>query len=212
LEVLKKLQGDVNKESKREISSQIFNEFQNSEQFQRTIIRKCRKHGEVGKSQKEFGDSRLDLEGSDWYVYNDNYGTDQEKYFVEWFNNFYISKKLQYAGWTDIFLARNEKAVKLYSWYEAHMGEGFEPDFVLFMTKASIDYCFYIEPKGKYLFGYDSWKEDLLLEKFERVVINKIPTEFEDTGFRVFGLPFFNNEDAKKREFEVKFKDITDLS
>jgi len=59
-----------------------------------------------GLSQKECSDEdlRLNLEIEDWYAFNDNYGTDEEKAFVAYFKNYVEKFKEKYDN---VFLVRN---------------------------------------------------------------------------------------------------------
>jgi type III restriction enzyme len=166
---------------------------------------------EVGKPQKEHDNAliRLDLSNKKWYIYDENYGTIEEKSFVRWFAEFL--PLLEENGWTEIMLARNEKAVKLYSWFEENKGTGFEPDFVLLMKKDNIDYVFYIEPKGNLLINNtdEQWKEIFLLE-IEKVVAEQQENYSESAKWRVLGMPFFNYEQRNMFEMEFKKKVINE--
>ncbi len=139
-----------------------------------------------------------------------NSPTSEEKSFVQWFADNMMTKKqsgkteLEEKNWSDIFLARNEKAVKLYSWF-AQNGEGFEPDFVLFMKKDEIEYVFYIEPKGEHLLLHDKWKEEFLLE-IESVVFTQQTKMSDNKNWRLIGLPFYN-ENNTKQQFAKTFNE-----
>ena len=118
----------------------------------------------VGEGSAEYGiaqsettnrDLQLDLSTVDWYAFNENYGTDQEKYLVKYIEQAYQSLQAKY---TDIYLLRNEKHFKLYAFED---GKPIEPDFVLFLkeqkTKQSLIYQIFIEPKGQQLLATDQW-------------------------------------------------------
>jgi type III restriction enzyme len=148
----------------------------------------------------------------DWYVYENGVLSTEEESFIKWFAENMMTQKqsgkteLEEKEWTDIFLARNEKALKLYSWFEQNLGEGFEPDFVLFMKKKEIEYVFYIEPKGEHLLEFDKWKEEFLLE-IEDVVCTQQTKMTVSNNWRIVGLPFYNEQNTKQRfikEFEEK--------
>ena len=115
---------------------------------------------------------------------------------------------MEERNWSEIFLARNEKAVKLYSWFANNLGSGFEPDFVLFMKKEEIEYVFYIEPKGEHLLESDKWKENFLLE-IESVVFTQQTKMSDNKNWRLIGFPFYNENNEIKRQFATKFTEKT---
>ena len=93
---------------------------------------KLRIEGETGLSWKDSnapGLDQIDLSTKGWHVYDDSYGTDQEKHFIRHLNDNMV--KLQ-AGYDAFYVVRNEKAFKLYSFKN---GPAFEPDFVLFLRE-----------------------------------------------------------------------------
>jgi type III restriction enzyme len=208
--ILKNIEIGIKTEQKKVYVTKEFKPLSVCEKFESYITRKVGKtDSETGKSQKDSENYALDLSKYDWYVYNDNFGTSEEKSFVKWFADF--EPTLKENGWTDIYLVRNEKAVKLYSWYKANLGEGFEPDFVLLMKKGNIEYVFYIEPKGDWTydaanknFGREQWKEDFLLE-IEAVVSKQQAKMTNNKNWRLVGLPFYNEEHTKK-SFDDKIK------
>ena len=107
-------------------------------------------------------DLRLDLANEDWFVFQDNYGTSEEKRFVTYFKSHVTDLKSIYDR---VYLIRNERQLKLFSF---NGGERFEPDYVLFLhknkEKGYEQYQIFIEPKGSHLIKNDSWKENFLLE------------------------------------------------
>ena len=128
----------------------------------------------------------LDLSKEDWHAYNDNFGTSEEKQFVLLMRN--LIEDLR-AKWDDVFLLRNEGALKI---YEFNNGKAFEPDYVLIANdkkQASVSWQIFIEPKGGHLIETDKWKEDFL---------NSISSEAEviaeDGTVKIIGLPFYNSE------------------
>ncbi|WP_311443778.1 DEAD/DEAH box helicase family protein [Ezakiella coagulans] len=158
-------------------------------------------HGEgVGISQLcIFNEDRLDLTFEPWYVYNDNYGTSEEKAFVKYFKGIVDDLRKKYD---EIYLVRNERIAAL-AIYEFDTGERFEPDFLLFLQKKGTDGYLqeqiYIEPKGGHLLEKDKWKEEFLLKIEELGIPTKIYAD--DNEYRIIGLPFFNKE-LRMREFE----------
>jgi len=208
--ILQNIEIGVKLEQKKMYVTKHFMPYLVSERFEPYIVRKMIKtEKEEGKSQNDpVNEYHLDLSKKDWYVYNDNFGTSEEKSFVKWFSDFI--PLLVENEWQEISLVRNEKAVKLYSWFKENLGEGFEPDFVLLMKKKNIDYVFYIEPKGDWCydkdnknFGKEQWKENLLLE-IEEVVNTQQQRNTTTENWRLIGLPFYNNN--TKQEFKEYFK------
>jgi type III restriction enzyme len=87
------------------------------------------------------------LKNKECYVFDVNYGTDQEKACVEFVDS--VMNELN-ENFDEIFLIRNEQFFKIYS----EEGKAFAPDFVLFMkckNKDLINYQLFIEPKGEHL-------------------------------------------------------------
>jgi type III restriction enzyme len=191
-ETLKSLDLSVKQEQERIIVSKHFDSKKAGKSFETNIPRKYTKEPKI----KEYNYAY------DWYVYENSVLTDEEVYFVEWFEKFIAD--LQANGWNEIYLARNEKAVKLFSWLPANLGEGFEPDFILFMEKEGKEYVFYIEPKGNWAydkangnFGKEQWKEDLLLE-IEQVVLTQQQKMATNKNWMLIGFPFYNKEREQK--------------
>lgn len=146
----------------------------------------------VGISQAQVLDDeyKLDLSNKDWYVYNDNYGTTEEKKFVKYFNDYVKEFEDKYDN---VYLIRNERVLKIYSFED---GERFEPDYLLILENDNKiedkQYQIFIEPKGTHLLQTDKWKENLLLS----LKNNSIPvTKFVDNkDYFIWGLPFYNKE------------------
>lgn len=158
-------------------------------------------HGDgLGISQALIAsEANMDLALESWYVYNDNYGTSEEKAFVKYFKGMIADLRDKYD---EIYLIRNERNPAL-AIYEFDTGERFEPDFLLFLQKKGTDGYLqeqiYIEPKGGHLLETDKWKEDFLLKIEEQGIPTK--TYVDDNKYRIVGLPFFNKE-YKMGEFE----------
>jgi len=116
----------------------------------------------IGMSETLKQDLRLDLSGKDWYVYEENYGTSEEKYFIRFLNNIFDKLKEKYE---DIYLLRNQKLFQIYRFTD---GEALEPDFVLFLKEKTsgntLHYQIFVEPKGNHLFEKDAWKQEFLME------------------------------------------------
>jgi type III restriction enzyme len=168
----------------------------------------------VGGEDKEFGvsmsgtlndDLRLDLSVQDWYMYDENYGTSEEKYLIQFIRQ--AMEELQ-KKYKDVYLLRNERLFKIYRFSD---GQAIEPDFVLFLkdkkNKMVVSYQLFIEPKGNRGLIEDKWKEDFLKE-IETTF--KFETLFEKEEFKLIGLPFFN-EKQTKQEFAKVFGEKLDL-
>jgi len=164
----------------------------------------------VGGREKEYGvamsqtlnnDLNLDLSTQDWYMYNENYGTSEEKYFIKFIHQAIEDLQKKYE---DVYLLRNESLFKIYRFSD---GGAIEPDFVLFLksknSKKILSYQLFIEPKGNRGLIEDKWKEDFLKEIESEF---KIETLFEKGKFKIIGLPFYN-EQQTKQEFNKTFKE-----
>ena len=156
----------------------------------------------VGQSQTSNQDLRIDLSKKDWYAFNDNYGTSEEKYLVKFIDKTYDVLKKQFS---DIYLIRNEKHFQLYRFED---GQVIQPDFVLFMKKKegdeTVHYQVFIEPKGSHLLDQDKLKELFLISLKKQF---KITTLWKSKKFTVWGLPFYN-EKQRKTEFERAFSEL----
>ena len=167
-------------------------------------LEKIDANGGKGDSQNNCieDEYRLDLRNEKWYVFNDNYGTSEEKLFVKYFKTS-IEPKLQ-AKDLEYYVVRNERISDL-AIYSFEAGERFEPDFLLFVrkkkTEGSITYQGYAEPKGSHLLKQDLWKEDFSLQIEENHTTGGILAE----DYRIIGFPFFNKEERMK-EFEAAIK------
>ena len=115
---------------------------------------------------------KIDLSKEDWFAFEDNFGTSEEKAFIAYFKSFVPELKRKYDK---VFLLRNERQLHIYSF---NGGERFEPDYVLFLhSNKESGYeqlQVFIEPKGTHLLEKDSWKEKFLLEIEDKAVATKI--------------------------------------
>jgi type III restriction enzyme len=157
-----------------------------------------------GIGMLETTDSRLqaDLSREQWYVYNENYGTSEEKALVKFVQGQVAALRERY---TDIYLLRNQKLFQLYTFSD---GRPVEPDFVLFLTERRtgkrLAYQLFVESKGAHLLADDLWKEQFLkqIEPEHRITV-----EFRDRDYRLVGMPLYN-EDLTRREFDEKFQSV----
>jgi len=131
-----------------------------------------------------------------WYVYNANYGTSEEKKFVELFSRRFKGLNQKFEN---IYLIRNEREIKIFD----KLGRAFEPDFLLFCKQRDgeqMTFQVFIEPKGEHLKGYDKWKEDFLKEIRTEQKTIKINTD----TYLITAVPFYNynNENEFKTTLE----------
>ncbi|OQA21605.1 MAG: Type III restriction enzyme, res subunit [Chloroflexi bacterium ADurb.Bin360] len=173
----------------------------------RTINREYDLAADKGTGMRETAnpDLHADLRAAEWYVYDENYGTSEEKALVKFIQGQIPALQQKY---TDIYLLRNEGLFQIYDFAE---GRPFEPDFVLFLTDRAtgqaLHYQLFIEPKGSHLVPHDQWKNDFLQQIENR---HRITLTLPNRDFKVVGLPFYNTED-QKRIFENAFKDALRL-
>ena len=157
-------------------------------------------NGGKGNSQNNCSNEeyRLDLTNESWYVFNDNYGTSEEKLFVKYFKT-HIEPKLKGKN-LEYYVVRNERIPEL-AIYSFEAGERFEPDFLLFVRKqrseGSLTYQGYVEPKGNQLLDSDAWKEAFSMQIEKEHLVKGL---FAD-DYKIIGFPFFNN-DNRMEEFE----------
>ena len=148
--------------------------------------------GSIGVSQNDasVGTNRLDLSSEDWFVFNDNFGTSEEKAFVRHFKDYVDTLRSKYDK---VYLLRNERQIHLYSF---DGGERFEPDYILYLCKNRADsveqLIVFVEPKGTHLIDSDKWKEDFLLELKEKAI--PTVTFVDDNKYKIWGFHFFNTE------------------
>ena len=128
-----------------------------------------------------------------WYVYNANYGTSEEKKFVELFARRFEGLNQKFEN---IYLIRNEREIKIFD----KLGRAFEPDFLLFCKQRDgeqMTFQVFIEPKGNHLLGHDKWKEDFLKEIRSEQKTIKIHTD----TYLITAVPFYNY--ANENEFKT---------
>lgn len=144
----------------------------------------------------------LDLNQKDWYVFNDCFGTSEEKLLVRYIDSVYSYLKEKYD---EIYLVRNEHHFKVYNFED---GKPLEPDFVLFLTNKKSDislyYQIFIEPKGSHLLKQDEWKEQFLLSLKKE---HRVQQLWQGRDFVIWGLPFYN-EEHNKYKFDQVFKEL----
>ncbi len=186
-----------------EIESEIKNnltEYSGTENFKPNNFYKVFSESKKLKIRK--GNERLDaqeefLENKDWYVYNVNYGTSEEKDFVKLIDRQIDELKKNFKK---IYLVRNERELKIYNFSD---GQAFEPDYLLFLIDKKgdgISYQLFLEPKGKHFLEHDKWKSKFLEEIKERFK-GRVLEFSKSQKYKIIGLPFYNHEE------ENAFKD-----
>ena len=183
-----------------EIKSNL-TEFEGSE-YTSDFIHKVFKNKEIKvnkNSERANGQEPL-IENENWYVFNANYGTSEEKKFVELFKRRFegLTKKFE-----NIYLIRNERAIKIFD----KLGRAFEPDFILFCKQINgeeLTFQVFIEPKGSHLIAHDKWKGDYLKEINTEQKTIKIHTD----SYLITAVPFYNydNENEFKQILEDTLK------
>ena len=159
---------------------------------------------EEGKSMVNESDTpyRLDLSKKDWFVFDDCFGTSEEKLFIKYIDSAIDKIKAKYD---EVYLVRNERHFKIYNCDD---GKALEPDFVLFLIEKneekSMHYQIFIEPKGQHLLAEDKWKEDFLKSLKDK---HKLEQLWEGHKYFVWGMPFYN-EKLRKVEFDESFNEI----
>jgi type III restriction enzyme len=145
---------------------------------------------------------RLDVAANDWLVYDEFYGTSEEKYFIRYLAAALPALRQRFH---DIYLLRNDKLFQLYNFDD---GRPFEPDFVLFLTETTtqqaLTWQVFIEPKGPQLVALDRWKQDFLLSIHSRATTLQLL--FEDDEVRLHGLPFYTH--SQQASFDTPFRTL----
>lgn len=159
---------------------------------------------EFGRSMNSIGETsyHLNLSTRDWYVFDDCFGTSEEKMLIQFIDKRYEDLKTRYS---EAWLIRNEKHFKLYNFDD---GRPLEPDFVLYLigkeTRDTMHYQVFVEPKGAHLLRADEWKENFLKSIKANFEIEQL---FANKKYAVWGLPFYNSEQRRK-EFTDVFDEL----
>ena len=214
-EILRKIADGFVKAENKYYGSDKFEPYPIKKMFSDKIIRKYTVNyagdKETGISQKDKIETKYyeNLDAIEWYAYDDNYGTSEEKLLVRALKE--VMEDLK-ENWTDIYLLRNEKAVRIYSF---ETGQAFEPDFLMFANDkihGNTSWQIFIEPKGsqfvgsskEFSDGKEAWKEEFLNEITRR---DEARTLVNNSRFRIVGLPFFN-EKISKEVVKEKLREI----
>jgi len=137
-----------------------------------------------------------ELKYEDWYVLESFLGTSEEKNLIQFVKETIGNLQSKYS---EVYLLRNEEQYKI---YDFKTGQGFQPDFILFLHgPTNLYYQVFIEPKGNNLLDIDKWKNDFLLEitkKYPKGILN-----VENKDYVLIGLPLYN--EGQKQEFTTEY-------
>ena len=184
---------------------------------------------ERSKSQSNHNNPELqyDIQSANWYAYDENYGTSEEKKFVK-----YIAKQIddlrkKYVG-AEIYLIRNELDYWLFSPQD---GRRFSPDYILIVNDVTTGEMYYqclIEPKGGHILDQEIWKEEALISLSDNSEIVFDSEESDTQNYKEYleevskhgykeiknlGLRFYNSEPRGEEDFAFDFQDkLYDLS
>lgn len=177
---------------------------------------------ERAKSQTEHDnpDLQFDVKSADWYAYDENYGTSEEKKFVKWMATQIDNLYMDYPG-SEIFVIRNE----LDYWLFSYDGRRFSPDYLLIINDVMNKKMYYqclIEPKGGHLLEQDKWKEESLLmlndasevtfdeEEDDKQRYKEYLKEIKARGYQEIkniGFKFFNTSPRTVADFALDFEE-----
>ena len=161
-------------------------------------------NGGKGDSQNNCRNAayQLDLKNENWYVFNDNYGTSEEKLFVKYFKSSIEPKLLKNN--LEFYVVRNERIPDL-AIYSFEAGERFEPDFLLFVRKKNLDgtltYQSYVEPKGGHLLEEQAWKEKFLSE----IESKKLSKTFDFNGTYPYTRMLRRQVEGKNNSWAIRW-------
>ena len=151
----------------------------------------------LGISQNNSPRWAIDLTKENWFAYEDNFGTTEEKNFVLHFKGLVARLQKTFAK---IWLVRNERQICIYSFKD---GRRFEPDYILFLKRKkdsdkTEQIQVFVEPKGEGYIATDKWKEDFLLELESE---GKLVFDIADTtAYKIVGCHFYNEKDANRKK------------
>jgi type III restriction enzyme len=163
---------------------------------------------------------QYDVKSANWYAYDENYGTSEEKKFVKYIASQINDLRARYEG-AEIYLIRNELDYWLFSPQD---GRRFSPDYILIVNDVKSGEIYYqvlIEPKGGHLLEQDAWKEKALIsladnseivfdieDSYARSNYQEYLAEISRHGYKEIkplGLKFYNS-DRGDEEFAMDFQ------
>ncbi len=178
---------------------------------------------ERAKAQSDHDNPELqyDIQSANWYAYDENYGTSEEKRFVKYIASQIDDLRAKYQG-AEIYLIRNELDYWLFSPQD---GRRFSPDYMLIVNDVANGEMYYqclIEPKGGHLLEHDVWKEEALisLNDDSEVVFDardgdtrnyrEYLAEVSKHGYKEIkslGLKFYNSDPRGEEDFALDFQE-----
>lgn len=178
---------------------------------------------ERAKAQSDHDNPELqyDIQSANWYAYDENYGTSEEKRFVKYIASQIEDLRAKYQG-AEIYLIRNELDYWLFSPQD---GRRFSPDYMLIVNDVANGEMYYqclIEPKGGHLLEHDAWKEEALisLNDDSEVVFDaqdgdtrnyrEYLAEVSKHGYKEIkslGLKFYNSDTRGEADFALDFQE-----
>lgn len=149
-----------------------------------------------------------ELVRKDWYALNAFHGTSEERHLVNFLKGSIENFKDKFER---VYLLRNEEVYKI---YDFEKGNGFMPDFLMFLKSPGKNqyYQIFIEPKGSQFkdasggFGdsKEGWKERFLEQITQKYSVAEVLIT-ENKEYRIVGLPLYNN--SNKVNFKKSIKD-----
>lgn len=213
LEISNNLFKEIEKQMKKKYTDDI-----GSKEFERKPIKDIfkdfrRKFKQITTNTDGEGHSidkhskKVSIKDEDWYVYDDCYGTTEEKCLVGFVNELIKEYRENTDREFDYFyLIRNEGVLKTFGFKN---GKGFETDFLIFFKHSNSDlkYQLFVEPKGCHLIQNDKWKETDFLNEVQSVFDTNNKIVYETENYRLVGLPFYNNSDCDGND-DKKTKEV----
>ena len=201
VEVLREIEPKLGRGGKGTRGSKKFKPIPVKDTFQDHVYKVSKgANKEDGVSMKETTNTflRYDLSKADWYGYEDNFGTEEEKYLIRYIES--IEEKLR-EKYDEVYLLRNYKKLKIYAFKD---GAATEPDFVLFLRQKGKESVYdniqiFIEPKGAHLRKNDAWKEE-----FEKSIHDEAILNFQTANdkYEIWGMPFYTHS------YETDFSNV----
>lgn len=169
----------------------------------------------------ESEDLQYDVKNAEWYAYDENYGTSEEKKFVKYIATQIDYLRAKYEG-AEVYLIRNELDYWLFSPQD---GRRFSPDYMLIINDVKTGNMYYqciIEPKGGHLLEQDSWKEEALIcladkseivfdvEENDKLAYKEYLAEMSKHGYKEIknlGLKFYNTDPRDEEDFAIDFQE-----
>lgn len=205
--VLHQIEADIKRNSVDYVGTRDFKPRLISEQFtDKSLKFSGNTENSLGWTESKIPDLQtIDLARKDWLAYNGVFGSEQEKYLVQYIND---QADRLYQRFDDFYLLRNEKAVRLFDFAS---GQAFEPDFLLFLRnlheKRIQTIQLFIEPKGDPYMQFEGWKQNFLNEIASQ---SRLDVIIQNSEFTLYGLPFFNQNGQANRDFRASFDRLTE--